>query len=47
MRAELSRLRDGVPVPEEIHRRQYLSWRWPARPHIENMMRAGYLPRRR
>jgi hypothetical protein len=38
MRAQLSRLLDGVPVPEEIHRRQFPSWRWPARRHIENMI---------
>jgi hypothetical protein len=38
MRAQPSRLLDGVPAPEEIHRRQFPSWRWPARPHIENMI---------
>jgi 5-methylcytosine-specific restriction endonuclease McrA len=35
MRAALARLLDGTPVPEELHRRQYTSWTWPARPRIE------------
>jgi hypothetical protein len=38
MRAQLSRLLDGTPVPEEIHRRQFPSWRWPASRHIERMI---------
>ena len=38
MRAQLSRLLDGTPVPEEIHRRQFPSWRWPASRRIETMI---------
>jgi 5-methylcytosine-specific restriction endonuclease McrA len=38
MRAKLSRLVDGTPVPEELHRSQFPSWRWPASPHIEYMI---------
>jgi hypothetical protein len=38
MRAQLSRLMDGTPVPEEVHRSQHPSWRWPAKPRIEYMI---------
>jgi 5-methylcytosine-specific restriction endonuclease McrA len=38
MRAKLSRLLDGTPVPEELHRSQFPSWRWPASPRIEYMI---------
>ncbi|MGI8448787.1 MAG: HNH endonuclease [Streptosporangiaceae bacterium] len=38
MRALLSRLLDGIPVPEEIHRRQFPAWQSPASKHIENMI---------
>jgi hypothetical protein len=34
-RAQLSQLLNGTPVPEEIHRSQYPSWQWPARPRID------------
>jgi HNH endonuclease len=35
MRAKLTRLLDGTPVPEEVHRSQSPSWKWPAAPRIE------------
>lgn len=38
MRAALTRLLDGTPVPEELHRRQHSSWTWPGRPRIEYMI---------
>jgi hypothetical protein len=38
MRAQLSRILDGVPVPEEIHRSRHPSWRWPASPRMEYMI---------
>jgi hypothetical protein len=38
MRAQLSRILDGVPVPEEIHRSRFPSWRWPASPRMEYMV---------
>lgn len=38
MRADLSRLLDGTPIPEEIYRRRFPSWRWPASPRHEYMI---------
>jgi 5-methylcytosine-specific restriction endonuclease McrA len=38
MRAALTRILDGTPVPEELHRGQHSSWAWPARPRIEYMI---------
>jgi len=38
MRAQLSWLLDGTPVPEELHRSCFPSWRWPASPRIEYMI---------
>jgi hypothetical protein len=38
MRARLSRLLDGSPIPEELHRAQFPSWQWPASPRIEYMI---------
>jgi hypothetical protein len=38
IRAALARLLDGTPVPEELHRRRYSPWTWPARPRIEYMI---------
>jgi hypothetical protein len=38
MRAHLSELLDGTPVPEELHRSLFPSWRWPAKPLVEQMI---------
>ena len=38
MRAALSRLLDGTPVPEDLHRSRYPSSRWPAKPRTEFMI---------
>lgn len=38
MRAQLSRLLDRTPVPEELHRSRFPSRRWPASPRIEYMI---------
>lgn len=38
MRARLSYLLGGSPVPEELHRSQSPSWQWPAGPRIEYMI---------
>jgi hypothetical protein len=38
MRARLSYLLDGSPVPEELHRSRFPSWQWPASPWIEYMI---------
>jgi len=38
MRAGLSWLLDGTPIPEELHRSWAPSWRWPASPRIEYMI---------
>ena len=38
MRAQLLRLLDGTPVPEEIHRSRFPSWQWPASPRHEYMV---------
>jgi 5-methylcytosine-specific restriction endonuclease McrA len=38
MRAGLSRVMDGTPIPEELYRSCFTSWRWPARPRIEYMI---------
>jgi hypothetical protein len=38
MRARLSHLLDGSPIPEELHRAQFPSWQWPAIPRIEYMI---------
>lgn len=38
MRAQLTRLLDGTPLPEALHRSASPSWRWPASPRIEYMI---------
>lgn len=38
MRAQLSSLLDGTPVPEELHRSFSPSWRWPASLRVEYMI---------
>jgi hypothetical protein len=38
MRARLSQVLDGVPVPEELHRSRAPSWRWPASRRVEYMI---------
>ena len=38
MRSKLSRLLDGTPIPEELHRNTSSSWHWPARSRIEFMI---------
>jgi hypothetical protein len=38
MRAQLSLLLDGTPVPEELHRSRFPSWKWPASPRHEYMI---------
>jgi hypothetical protein len=35
MRAKLSRVLEGTPVPEATHRSQYPTWTWPSSPRIE------------
>ena len=35
MRARLSQVLDGVPIPEDLHRSRAPSWHWPASPRIE------------
>jgi hypothetical protein len=35
MRARLSQVLDGTPIPEELHRSRSPSWAWPASPRIE------------
>ena len=38
MRALLSRVLDGTPIPEQLYLSPFPSWRWPARPRIEYMI---------
>jgi hypothetical protein len=38
MRAQLSQVLDGLPVPEELHRSRFPSWRWPASQRVEYMI---------
>ena len=38
MRARLSQVLDGTPIPEELYRSRFPSWRWPARPRGEYMI---------
>ncbi len=38
MRARLSQVLDGVPVPEELQRSRAASWRWPASLRVEYMI---------
>ena len=38
MRAGLSWLLDGTPIPEDLHRSLAPSWRWPASPRVEYMI---------
>jgi hypothetical protein len=35
LRAQLSRLLDGTPVPEELYRDARPPWQWPASPRVE------------
>jgi hypothetical protein len=38
MRALLSRVLDGTPIPEELYRSRFPSWQWPAKPRGEYMI---------